>query len=81
LRADLQAANLLLPSLWKPGNHCASGIGLYELLSNPEAFCRRLGLNPDQVALVDAFMRQTRQMRVFWGADHNNLTTVCHYGH
>ena len=48
----LQASQLLLASLRKPGLDRTRGISFDELLRNPHALTRRLGANPDKRPLV-----------------------------
>jgi hypothetical protein len=78
LCTDLQAPNLLLPGLGQPRNQQPSRIGLDQLLGNPQALRRGFGLNPDEMALVEAGVFQTRQVGRLRRSDHDDVATVCH---
>jgi len=72
--AHLQPTNLLLPSLGEPGDDGARRIGFDELFGDPETFCGQLGLNPDQLPLVEAAVQQPGKMRSARRADNDDLT-------
>ena len=73
LGADLKTANLFLARLRKPGQNRTRSIGPDELFSDPQPLCRGIGLNPDQVALVQPFMGQARQVRMLGGGAPRSL--------
>lgn len=60
LRTHLESANLLLTCLGQPRDEKSGGIGLDELLSDPEPLGGCLGLNPDQLPLAEAGKPESR---------------------
>ena len=75
LGMNLQAANLLLARLGQPGNDSADSVGLDQLFCHPQPLRWRVGLNPDQVALIQAFVGQAGHIRLFGGRHQQHLTT------
>lgn len=80
LGTDLQAAQLLGPDLGQPGDDGAGGVGLDDLLGDPEAFGRRLGLDPDELPFGEAQVLQARQVRMPGRADDHDLAARVHHG-
>jgi hypothetical protein len=75
--ADLQAADLFLAGLRQPCDQQAGGVGLDQLLRDPQALGRRLRLDPNEVPLVDALLAQAGQVRVLGRSDDS---TACDSG-
>lgn len=77
LRADLQAPELFLSGLRKPGQQRATGVRLYELLGDPEPLSRCIGLHPDEVVVVQPSVTQARQMWSFGRSNHHDGLASC----
>ena len=67
LRANLQPSNLLLSCLRQPGNQGAARIAFDQLLRGPQPLRRGVGLDPDELPLIEAQESQAGEVRTLGG--------------